>query len=336
MESYLESLYHVAEDVVRLDPWHRQLSPFVLRDGQDYVLVSFENHGPSQIIRFYRGDDGIRAYFLSQQEPSGQALERVAEWTAAAYWEVVDQPFKMTEWEKDNAQGQDRTLAFRAKKAHVPPKALAKSHAAKLLVYLRALRKILSQDDDSSLQKKVGGQNEIRLPAYDLQDKKEMTLKEIVLRPFGKVADREPVIDEFTAARLRYAPVDEDRYELYFFYLPITTEDKVRPYFLTTVFLVNLSDGIIEWSDVLPQSPHFRKDLLEKLFAFWLDRGGAPAGVLCAKRHLYDSLYPDFRQAGIPFEKISQSYVGAELIQTYMASSKIKPGHYDSLQVPTR
>lgn len=334
MEKYLENLYGVAEDVVRLDPWHRQIAPFVLRSEKDYVLVTFESQGQSQSIRFYDGDLGSRAYFLEHEDPSREPLEKLAEWTAGAYWEVVDQASRMSDWERQNAEGQDRSLAFRSKKAGLPPDSLSKKESSKILGYMRALRKILSRDADKALQKKLSGQSEIRLPSFDMETKSFDEPGEATLRLFSKKRDLAPVIDEFTAARLRFSPVEEDHYELYFFYLPITTEERGKRYFMLTAFLVNLSDGVIEWSDVLPQGPNFRKNLMTKLFNYWLEEGIAPAGVLCSMRYLYELLEADFRQAGIPFEKINQSYVGSELIETYMTSSKIKVSQYEALQVP--
>lgn len=334
METYLKTLYDVAEDVVRLDPWHRRMAPFVFQEDDRYFLVAFETHKGSRSIRFYHGDPGARAYFLMEEAPD-HVLGRVAEWTAAVYWEVVDQPFKMTDWEREIAADRDRALAFRSKKAHLPPEAMSKKDSARVLVYLRALRKMLSQDKDQGLQRVSASQGDLRLPAFDLGREGPMEPVEVLIRPFVKAPDLAPVVDEFTAARLRFAPIGEDRYELFFFYLPIITDNKAQPYFMVTAFLVNLTDGVIEWSDVLPQSPRFRQVFLGKLFTYWLDQGFAPAGILCSKRHFCEALGPDLRQAGIPLEKIAQSYVGEELSETYMSSSRIKPGHYESLLVPS-
>lgn len=335
-----EELYAASEDVMRLDPWERLVQPFVLKRAATpdaFVLVAFEREDSAKQVRLFSSAEGVRMWLrqdsLGDETTTGQFTRRMD----GNYLEVVQDPPAFNVYEKQQLLGRDLKLVFREKRPGQPLISVTdEARMDQLLHYMKAVRKVLMRAEETPQTQKVWLQatTNFTAPAYILEDGQIVAKESFSLRLTERQKPAPPVLDEFTLARMARLPMDEDQYELFFFYLPMVTHRDGDAYYPVTGFLVNLVNGVIEWSEVLVPAPGWHETLLRKLVKFWLTREARPGRVLCAHAGQFQTLSGDFRKAQIPFEKIAQSYVGDELMASYLKMSRIKEKHFEQMNVP--
>lgn len=334
-----EQLFSVSEDVMRLDPWERQIKPFVLKRSSapdKFVLVAFEREKDAKHVRLLADTEGVRNWLgqdgLGTESPTQQFTRRMD----GNYLEVVQDPPGRNAYEKQRLLTRDLKLVFREKRPGQPLASVTEAvQLEQLLHYMKAVRKVLTRIDAQPQSKTwLKPAPNMTVPAYVFEDGQILTQETMTFRLTDWRKPTVPILDEFTLARLARLPQDEDQYELFFFYLPMVTQRDGASYYPVTGFLVSLTTGIIEWSEVLIPAPGWQERLLRKLGDFWLARDARPGRILCAHAGQFQDLSGDFRKMHIPYEKILQSYVGDELMASYLKMSRIKEKQYEQLDVP--
>ncbi len=334
---HIDALYPIAEDVYRLDPWATNIGPFVLMppDNPDaYVVVLIEEDDEGfKDIRLLLGRRGLSAYLDERSiMPNEEYLsaEELINHFDGYYLEVGFNTPHINLFEKKVASNHDdRVITFRRQR---PGYGLATivdqrdlEHIGR---YLTAIRQLLIHQQLETYQplrvlKSNGALFEA--PAFALNDGLPTPLPRFQLSQQKLLQPLPPVLDEFSAARLRHLPSNQGIYELFFFYLTVAQGDK-KSMLPMTFFLVNMETGILEWSEVItPLS--FPETVLHRLWQFFVGQNSKPSQILIHHTGLYTAVASDLREAGIGVEKIITSYVGDELLEGYLNVARLKEYH---------
>ena len=333
-----DALYTVAEDINRFAPWESNIAPFMLIDPAHpdaYVLVVMEDDGEgTSDIRLMLGLTGLRAWLAEQeQEPFADddvlsADEFVARYDGY-YLEVGYNMPNLNSYEKRQLDGREHCITFRRQRPGYGLATIVDNRDfAHLERYLRAILRLLTKcqlNDDASARYRLqrqGGKERFRTAAFLLTEDGPVQTDDFVLTRSEWLQASGCVVDEFTDARVKRLPNDGHVYELYFFYLPLMVSGKsMLP---RSFFLVDLETGFIEWSEVILPESGWAETLLRRLWDFFFENGARPDQLLIQNIGAYTALAADLKRAGIHNEYISQSYVGQELLDSYLQATHMK------------
>lgn len=331
-----EKFFSVAEDIMRLDPWSRDMEPIALcpQEGTDHMMVVvFIKDGDERVVRFIRNRRALRTWLEAMhRDGEGDMLALISQ-VEDDYNEVVQDPDQMNGYEKKQNEERDMPIVCRKKRPGQPLVSFSNTELEGLLPYLRALRKVLALDHQNDAPRYIASEK-VLLQAYHFENGKVEALAPIELRPFERQQTNKTYLDEFTLARLARTATDDEQYELFYFYLPMVHQHEGRSYFPMTAFLVNLNTGVINWSEVLMPKPGWEEALLRKLSQYFFEEEIVPGRILCARLNWYESFAEDMRRSYIPFEKISKTYIGDELTESYVKMAHLKGRYFEQLLIP--
>lgn len=333
-----DALYTVAEDIDRFAPWESDIAPFMLIDPAHpdaYVLVVIEDDGEgTSDIRLILGLTGLRAWLAEQEQETFEdddalsAEEFVARYDGY-YLEVGYNMPNLNSYEKRQLDGRDHLITFRRQRPGYGLATIVDSRDfAHLERYLRAILKLLTKcqlNEDVSARYQMlqrGGRERFRTAAFLLTEEGPVQTDDFVLTRNDWLRPTGCVVDEFTDARVKRLPNDGHIYELYFFYLPLMVASKSM--LSRSFFLVDLESGFIEWNEVILSENDWPEQVLRRLWSFFLDNGARPDQVLIQNIGTYAALAADLNRAGIHNEYISHSYVGQELLDSYLQATHMK------------
>lgn len=338
---HFDSLYTVAEDITRFAPWESGIAPFVLTDPEHpeaYVLVAIEDDGEgTSDIRLMLGLSGIRSWMV-EQSASEEAdednadefsVERFVGHYDGYYLEVGYNMPNLNSYEKRQLEGRDQRITFRRQRPGYGMSTIVDNRDyAHLERYLRAILKLLTRQMLGDLTNGVyrlqmhGAREMLRTAAFSLEEDGPQPIEPFVLTRDDWLAKQGSHIDEFTNARVKHLPCDGHLYELYFFYLPMMVAGKGE--LPRAFFLVDLESGFLEWNDVIMDSNDWQEKLLRQLWNYFLDQGARPQELLIQNVNAFCALATDIGACGIRVEYIPQTYVGQELLDSYLQATHLK------------
>lgn len=322
---HLESVYPVAEDLILLDPWCDIPAPFVLRDParpEAFVVVLFER-GPetARSIRFLLGPRGLRSW-LQEQEAARADDPNSAEPFISQYdgyfMEVGYDTPNLNNFEQRLTRGKKHVITFRRQR---PGYTLATMTDKDELDFLRSLLSALRQltvhkrlpraQHGERIHEEYG----FSLPCFELgetvTEAAPMVWKRETLLAAGPL-----LMDEFSDARVRHLPKSHDALELFFFYLPV--RGVVTSMLSMSFFLVNLDNGLLEWSEMITPKKGWEKEFISRLWEYFYTRGSRPETVITFQTNLYCALAADLRRAGITAEHTLHGYAADEILESYL------------------
>lgn len=348
---HIDALYTVAEDINRFAPWEDGYAPFVLTDPAHpdaMVLVVIESgEDDAHDIRLFLGRDGIRIWMLEQEQEEedrddGQlfSAETFVNRYEGYYLEVAYNATNLNSYEKRQQEGRDQCITFRRQR---PGYGLATivddrdfSHLER---YLRAIRGLLTRRMLGDMTNAIyhlslhGARDMLSVAAFSLEEDGPTPTSPFVFTRKQWLAQCEAVLDEFTNARIKHLPQDGHIYELFYFYLPSMIADKsVLP---RAAFLVDLETGFLEWNAVLMDNQQWAEHLLRSLWDYFIAQGGRPEEILLSNINGYRTMAADISACGIHPEYISHSYVGQELLESYLQATHAKNYHLMDDPFPT-
>lgn len=333
-EELFDELYEMAEDVIRLDPWSRQVAPFVLRADDEAYLVVFEKDGERDAVRFLCGISGLRGYLYDDAADNRYRAEAYVRQFDGHYLEMQSGVTALSSYERKLLNERERRIVFRAQTPGALPTSIVVERP-RLLQLLKAVRTLLLRSLETPLARaRVHDKMVFAAPAYRLDDGQVVEDGDWTVKQAALLAADPAQVDAFTAARLLRLPSDEQVYELFFFYLPIATDETGPAVYPMTFFLVNLDSGLIEWSEVVLPRPEWPKRLLRGLWRYFIEENVRPARIFTYHTRLFCALAQDCRAAGVAFEKIGHSYVGEELLAAYLKMAHIREKRFLEERVP--
>ena len=335
---HIDNLYTVAEDLYRFAPWESDFAPFILMDPAHpdaYVLVVMENDKESTSdIRLILGTCGIRAWLAEQNRAATEESDDFSEEEFVSrydgyYLEVGYNMPTLNNYEKRLLEGRPYRITFRRQRPGYELATIVDSRDyIHLERYLRAILQLLTHQllgDVSNQMYRLqfnGSKELLHAAAFSLDTTPPQQTTPFVLTRAQWLAPLPAVIDEFTNARVKYLPRDGRIFELYFFYLPMLMAGKTT--IPRSFFLVDLESGFIEWNNVVLSDPGWQEKLLRQLWKFFLEEGARPQEILIQNIGVYCALAEDIASAGIRVERITHSYVGQELLDSYLQAAHLK------------
>lgn len=336
---HIDTLYTVAEDITRFAPWESGIAPFVLTDPEHpeaYVLVVIEDDGEgTSDIRLVLGLAGIRSWMVEQNiaadtdDDNDFSVERFITHYDGYYLEVGYNMANLNSYEKRQLEGREHRITFRRQRPGYSMATIVDNRDyAHLERYLRAILKLLTRQMLGDLTNGVfrlqmhGAKEMLRAAAFSLGEDEPQPAPPFVLTRDDWLAKQGPHIDEFSNARVKHLPHDGHLYELFFFYLPMLGASKGE--LPRAFFLVDLESGFLEWNDVIMSSGDWQEKLLRQLWQFFLDQGTRPQELLIQNINTFCTLAADIQSCGIRVEYLPHSYVGQELLDSYLQATHLK------------
>lgn len=334
----IDALYTVAEDIDRFAPWDWGIAPFVLIDPAHpdaVVLVTIEDDGEgTSDIRLILGLSGIRVWMREQEgfddedESAPFSAEQFVNHYDGYYLEIGYNMHNLNSYEKRLLEGRSQRITFRRQRPGYGLATIVDNRdCAHLERYLRAILKLLARQqlkdaNDVYRLQMHGAKEMLRTAAFILSDDTPEPTDPFVLTRQQWLETTGPVIDEFSNARVKHLGADGRMYELFFFYLPAMVGAKNN--LPRAFFLVDLESGFLEWNEVLLDESSWQETLLRGLWSFFINRGARPQEILLANVNIYCALAEDIAAAGIRPEYIPSSYVGQELLESYLQATHLK------------
>lgn len=335
---HIDALFTVAEDIDRFAPWEDDIAPFALIDPahpEAVVLAVIEDDGEgTHAIRLILGTSGIRTWMLeqaasSEDDDAAISVEEFVNRYDGYYLEVGYNMPNLNSYEKRLLENQTHRITFRRQRPGFGLATIVDGRDyGHLERYLRAILKLLTRqllnDTASGLFRLDlhGPKEMLRTAAFALTDDGPVVSEPFVLTRAMWLETTAPVVDEFTNARVKHLPADGHLYELFFFYLPAMVGNKNN--LPRAFFLVDLETGFLEWNEVILDETDWQEKLLRSLWAYFLDQGSRPDEVLISSVNTYCSLAADIRATGIRPEYLPHSYVGQELLESYLQATHLK------------
>lgn len=334
---HIDALYTVAEDISRFAPWEDGIAPFVLIDPEHpeaYVLVVIEDDGEgTSDIRLILGAAGIRAWMVEQDDASAEddefSVESFVNRYEGYYLEVGYNMPNLNNFEKRLLDGYEQRITFRRQRPGYGLATIVDNRDyAHLERYLRAILQLLTQQKLGLATNKFyrlrmhGPKDMLQTAAFTLGDGLLELTEPFILTQDDWMDHSAPIIDEFTNARVKHLRCDGRMYELFYFYLPqmVSTKGALPKAF----FLVDLETGFLEWNDVIVSESGWQEKLLRELWEFFLNLGARPQDLLLQNINTYCSLSEDITAAGIRPVYTPHTYVGQELLDSYLHATHIK------------
>ena len=336
---HIDTLYTVAEDINRFSPWEDGIAPFVLIDPEHpeaYVLVVIEDDGEgTSDIRLLLGASGIRTWMIEQDNEDDDcdedelSVEQFVNRYEGYYLEVGYNMPNLNNFEKRLLDGYEQRITFRRQRPGYGLATIVDSRDyAHLERYLRAILKLLARQKLGSTVNDVyrlqmhGPKEMLRTAAFLLSDDIPEETSPFVLTQDDWLTVGEPIIDEFTNARVKHLPCEGRIYELFYFYLPQMVAAKgTLP---KAFFLADLETGFLEWNDVIISDSGWQETLLRQLWNFFLEQGARPQDLLIQSINTYCSTAADISACGIRPVYTAHTYVGQELLDSYLHATHIK------------
>lgn len=337
---HIDTLYTVAEDVNRFSPWEDGIAPFVLIDPEHpdaYVLVVIETDGEgTSDIRLMLGASGIRTWMIEQDtagladsEDDDLSVEQFVNRYEGYYLEVGYNMPNLNNFEKRLLDGREQRITFRRQRPGYGLATIVDSRDyAHLERYLRAILKLLARQklgsavSDAYRLQMHGPHDMLRTAAFTLNDDVPEETAPFVLTRDDWLDYGDMIIDEFTNARVKHLHGDGRIYELFYFYLPQMVAAKgTLP---KAFFLVDLETGFLEWNDVIISDSGWQETLLRQLWNFFLEQGARPQEILIQNINTYSNIAADMAAAGIRPVYTPHTYVGQELLDSYLHATHVK------------
>lgn len=348
---HIDALFTVAEDIGRFAPWDDGYAPFVLispehPDAMVLVVIESGDEGTSD-IRLFLGRDGMRIWMLEQDNEEDDndderlfSAERFVNRYEGYYLEVgYNTPF-LNNYEKRQLEDRDGRITFRRQRPGFGMATIVDNRDfAHLEVYLCAILKLLMRrmlSDMTNAAYKLdlhGARDMLCTAAFTLEEDGPQPAAPFVFTRKEWLTHGNAVIDEFTNARVKHLPVDGRLYELFYFFIPTMVSS--RGELPRAVFLTDLETGFLEWNTVVIGKEDWAERLLRELWTYFLEQGSRPEEILLANVNAYRALAADISACGIRPEYTSHSYVGQELLESYLQATHAKNYHLMDDPFPT-
>ncbi|MDO4280574.1 MAG: hypothetical protein Q4C56_02985 [Peptococcaceae bacterium] len=333
---HFEALYTVAEDIYRFSPWEIGIEPFVLMDPEHpeaYVVVVFEESGDGVFyVRLLLGAEGLRAWMVEDsldENDENFVIEEAVGRYEGLYLEVGFNTDDLNNFEKRLTSGRERIITFRRQRPGYGMASIVDSRDyAHLHRYLRAIlqlltRQMLGDHVNATFSSRLDGhQPRFTAAAFALGESVPEPAEDFVFDRKRMMKAQPMAVDEFTNARVMHLEVGDQIMELFYFYLPSMADKKGR--LPRAFFLVDLETGFIEWNDVQMADDDWRENLLRALWDYFFEIGERPERLIFSNLSAYVGMRMDCIRAGIFTEWVPHSYIGKEILESYLSATHLK------------